>query len=68
MSLNLNPPFDLKDTPTGQIAVFHGTDVNVFDFIDWIFKKRKMAGEFIELNPQLTRQHIRDYMFSASEQ
>ena len=65
MSLNQNPPFDMKDTPTGQVAVFHGTDVNVLDFVDWIFTKRKTAGEFIKRNPGLTRQHIRDYLLSA---
>ena len=65
MSLNLNPPFDIKDTPAGEIPVFHGTDVKIHDFIDWVFAKRKTAGEFIERNPGLTRQHIRDYLLSA---
>ena len=45
--------------------MFHGTDVNVLDFVDWIFKQRKTAGEFIENNPGMTRQHIRDYLLAA---
>lgn len=65
MSLNLKPPFELKNTPDGEVPVFPGTDVSIHDFIDWIFTKRKTAGEFIALNPQLTRQHIRDYLFAA---
>ena len=65
MSLNLKPPYDVKDTPDGKVAVFHGTDVKVLDFVDWMVKKRKTAGEFIKRNPDLTRQHIRDYLLSA---
>lgn len=65
MSLNLNPPYDVKDTPAGQVAVFHGTNVKVLDFVDWMVKKRKTAGEFIERNPGMTRQHIRDYLLST---
>lgn len=63
--MSLNPPFDLKDTPTGQVPVFHGTNVKVHHFIDWIFTQRKTVGEFIERHPQLTRQHIRDYLLAA---
>lgn len=63
MPLKLDPPYDTKNTSTGEVAVFRGTDVKISDFIDWVFTKGKTAGEFIELNPQLTRQHIRDYLF-----
>lgn len=65
MSLNLNPPYEKKITPSGTIAVFPDTDVEVLDFVDWIFDKRKTAGEFIEANPGVTRQHIRDYLLAA---
>ena len=65
MSLNLNPPYDTKVTPAGEVAVFHDTNVEIHDFIDWIFAKRRTAGEFIAANPGVTRQHIRDYLLSA---
>lgn len=65
MSLNLNPPYDTKITPAGEVAVFYGTNVEISDFIDWVFHKQKTVGEFIDRNPGLTRQHIRDYLFSA---
>lgn len=65
MSLNQKPAYDVKDTPAGEIPVFHGTNVRVFDFVDWIFNQRRTAGEFIKRNPPLTRQHIRDYLLAA---
>lgn len=58
MSLNLNPPFDIKDTPAGQVPVFHGTNVKVHDFIGWVLVKRKTAGEFIERNSGLRRRCV----------
>lgn len=45
--------------------MFPGTDVSIHDFIDWILVQRETAGDFIELNPQLTRQHIRDYLLAV---
>lgn len=65
MAHNINPPYALKDTPSGKVAVFFGTDVKIDNFIDWIVVKRKTVGEFIADNPQVTRQHIRDYLLSA---
>lgn len=66
MSVKLKPPYDIKITPDGEeVAVFPGTDVGIRDFVDWVFTKRKTVGEFIANNPQLTRQHIRDYLFSS---
>lgn len=65
MPLNQNPPYETRHTPAGEVAVFFGTDVKVLDFVDWIFNKRKTAGEFIERHPQITRQHIRDYLLAA---
>ena len=62
---NANTPYSLKDTPSGKVPVFCGTDVKIHDFIDWIAVKRKTAGEFIARNPQVTRQHIRDYLLSV---
>ena len=65
MSLNTRPAYETKDTPAGEVAVFYGTNVKILDFIDWVLVKRKTAGEFIDRHPQLTRQHIRDYMLAA---
>lgn len=45
--------------------MFYGTNVQIHDFIDWIYTERKTAGEFIASNPGMTRQHIRDYLLSA---
>ena len=65
MSLNLKPAYEVKDTTAGEVAVFRGTDVEIHDFIDWVVRKRRTAGEFIELHPGLTRQHIRDYLLAS---
>lgn len=65
MSHNINPPHALKDTTSGKVAVFYGTDVKIHNFIDWIVVKWKTAGEFITRNPQVTRRHTRDYMLSV---
>lgn len=61
----LNYPYATKPSPAGEVAVFPGTKVEILDFVDWVIRKRKTAGEFIELHPELTREHIRDYMFAA---
>ena len=65
MTLLLDRPYDTKATDFGDVAVFPGTNVSIHDFIDWVAVQRKTAGEFIDRNPGLTRQHIRDYLFSA---
>lgn len=66
MPMKLKKPYDTKVDPGGkEVAVFPGTSVEIGDFVDCVLTKRKTLDEFIADNPQLTRQHIRDYLFSS---
>lgn len=65
MTLLLNRPYDTKLTDTGKVPVFPGTSVSIHDFIDWMLVERKTAGEFIDANPGMERQHIRDYLLAV---
>lgn len=57
-------PFQTKPATGGEKPVFTGTDVPIRDFIDWYMGGGTLSG-FIERNPEVTRQHIRDYLLSA---
>lgn len=65
MTLIHNRPYETKTTHAGDVAVFPGTDAKIEDFIYWILTERETAADFIELNPGLTRQHIRDYLLAT---
>ena len=65
MTLVLKRPYETKLTDAGEVPVFPGTDASIHDFIDWMLVQRGTAGDFIELNPPLTRQHVRDYLLAV---
>lgn len=65
MTLIHNRPYETKTTHAGDVAVFPRTNVEILDFIDWMLVQRKTAGEFIDANPGIERQHIRDYLLAT---
>lgn len=65
MTLALKSPYEIRNTPAGDVPVFPETEVNINDFIDWVLVQRETAGDFIKANPGVTRQHIRDYLLAV---